>query len=275
MARLPDRNSPSKRTDHRILRLSSSPAGAARRETGTKPAFSPSWRPVSPPGGRQEHDRCDSGTLAVTLSVEPAPASQCNASFMMRERTELILPALDKAKQAAAVSVESGAGATERRSTFLPPPIGRNSWPRSKARNGGHGGRGGSTVRQEPVGHRRRIGALAVIAVCLLMTGHAGAGETDDHALMICDLAAKSLVQHVHAARQNGVNREGAEATVEFMVPAEASGETLDRARRMTAAIIDALYAMPVAALERKSTKEHAVSMCLSHWPILAGDANN
>ena len=125
------------------------------------------------------------------------------------------------------------------------------------------------------MGNRSRIGAFAVIAICLLMTGHAGAGETDDHALMICGLAAKNLVQHVHAARQNGVNREGAEATVEFMVPAGSSGDVLDRARRMTAAIIDALYAMPVAALERKSAKEQAVSICLRHWPIVEGNANS
>ena len=50
--------------------------------------------------------------LAVTLSAPSAPVGDCDAGAMLRERAELILPALDKAKQAAAAGIERGAGAT-------------------------------------------------------------------------------------------------------------------------------------------------------------------
>ena len=51
--------------------------------------------------------------LAVTLSVPSAPAGACDAGATLRERVELIMPALDKAKQAATAGIERGAGATE------------------------------------------------------------------------------------------------------------------------------------------------------------------
>jgi len=57
--------------------------------------------------------------LAITISVPSARAGACDAGAMLRERVELTLPALDKAKQTAA-GIERGAGDTETNDVLQP-----------------------------------------------------------------------------------------------------------------------------------------------------------
>ena len=77
-----------------------------------------------------------------------------------------------------------------------------------------------------------------------------------------------SLVRYACAS---GEIRESAKASIEYMAPEGSPDAVLERMRRMTDAIVDALYALPVEALDRERTKEHAVSICLSYWPLLQG----
>ena len=113
----------------------------------------------------------------------------------------------------------------------------------------------------------RGAGAVAGIAISLLAMAPAGASETDGHARMVCGLAANELIGHVRAARGSGVTQEKAKAGIDILAPEETPEAVLDHVRRASGAIVDAVYALPMEAVEWKRTKEQAISICLTGWP--------
>ena len=120
----------------------------------------------------------------------------------------------------------------------------------------------------------KSVGAIAVIVISLLATAPAESAETDVHALMVCRLTASEIIRHVRIARGNGTTQGNATAGIEILAPEATPEGVLNHVRRVTVAIVDALYALPIEELEREKTKEQAISICLSYWPILEGEAD-
>ena len=114
---------------------------------------------------------------------------------------------------------------------------------------------------------RKSAGAVAGIVICLLAMAPAGAGEMDKHARMVCSLTANELIGHVRDARGSGVTQENAKTGIDVLAPEETLEAVLKRVQRVTGAIVDTLYALPMEALECKRTKQQAVSICLAGWP--------
>jgi len=120
--------------------------------------------------------------------------------------------------------------------------------------------------------NRKHVGVLAVAAISLLVTTPAEPGETEVHARLICGLAVNALALHVRLARENGTTQEDLKGSIEYMVPGGAPVSVLQQARRMTGAIIDALYAVPIETIELETTREQSYSVCLSCWPVFEGE---
>ena len=122
--------------------------------------------------------------------------------------------------------------------------------------------------------YRKRIGALAVIAISLLVATPAAPDESKAYVRLNCGLTVNDLVRHVRLARENGTTQKDLKGSIGYMVPSGAPERVLEQVRWMTGAIIDALYAVPIETIERETTRRQAYSICLSYWPIFEGQSD-